>query len=469
MLISEPLPFVKEFIEALNAALKAHRPLGPGLSFAQRSWLGFCLMGILITNTVCWAKFERAGLGRYSLAALAWMFRHAKIPWERLLQLSVQVILQRYGISEGCLCLDDSDKGRSKVTKQIAHVHKLKDKASGGYIRGQSLIFLLLITPKVTIPVGFVFYMPDAALTAWNREDKRLKQAGVAAKDRPPKPPQNPSYPTKQELALALLKQFRDAHPLIRVKCVLADALYGTGKFLKKASKLFGGVQVISQLRNNQNIRFRGKKYSLEQYFKTFPGVSQTIRIRGGEPVTVTVGSARLPVYAHQGQKRFVIALKYEGEQDYRSLVATDLSWRTLDIVQAYTFRWLIEVFFADWKAYEGWGALTKQPGEEGSSRSLILSLLVDHCLLFHPDQLTRIENNQPAYTVGSLSNRVKVDSLLTIIRELVTADNPVEQLQRLAQQLEELFPLNPSAKHMVDRDMGRLEPTPSLKYKALA
>ncbi len=306
-------------------------------------------------------------------------------------------------------------------------------------------------------------------MTAWNQENKPLKQAGVPAQERPPKPPPNPSYPTKQALALERLKPFREAHPSIRVKCVLAEALYGTGRFLKKASKLFGGVQVISQLRNNQNLRFGGKKYSLEQYFTTFPGVTQTIRLRGGEPVTVTVGSARLPVGAHGGQKRFVIALKYEGEEHYRYLVATDLTWRTLDIVQAYTLRWLVEVFIADWKAHEGWGALTKQPGEEGSSRSLILSLLVDHCLLLHPDQLAQVENKQPAYTVGSLSNRVKVDSLLTIIRELVTANNPVEQLQRLAQQLEERFPLNPSGKPMVDRDRGRLEPTPSLKYKAVA
>jgi hypothetical protein len=153
------------------------------------------------------------------------MFRHTKIAWERLLPLSVQVILRRYGITEGCLCLDDSDKRRSKVTQKIAYVHKLKDKASGGFIRGQSLIFLLLITPKVTVPVGFVFYSPDPALTAWNQADKRLKQAGVPAKERPPKPPQNPRYPTKQALALALLKHFREAHPAIRVKGVLADAL----------------------------------------------------------------------------------------------------------------------------------------------------------------------------------------------------------------------------------------------------
>ena len=317
MLISEPLPFVKEFIGALDEALKAHRPLGPGLSVAQRRWLGVCLMGIVITNTVCWAKFERAGLGRYSLAALSWMFRHTKLPWEWLLQLSVQIILRRYGIREGALCLDDSDKERSKVTKKIGYVHKLKDKAGGGYIHGQSLIFLLLITPKVTIPVGFVFYMPDPARTAWNQEDKRLKRAGVAAEDRPPKPPPDPNHPTKQELAPGLLEQFRDTHPSIRIKCVLADALYGTGKFLKKASSLFGGVQLISQLRHNQNLRFRGKKYSLEQYFQTFPGVTRTIRLRGGEPVTVTVGSARLPVCAHGGQKRFVIALKYEGEGNY--------------------------------------------------------------------------------------------------------------------------------------------------------
>ena len=124
MLISEPLPFVKAFIAALNAALQAHRPLGPGLSFAQRHWLGFCLMGILITNTVCWAQFERASLGRYSLAALSWMFRHTKIPWELLLQLSVQVILRRYGITEGGLCLDDSDKKRSKGIFSKSHGNK---------------------------------------------------------------------------------------------------------------------------------------------------------------------------------------------------------------------------------------------------------------------------------------------------------------------------------------------------------
>jgi len=46
-----------------------------------------------------------------------------------------------------------------------------------------------------------------------------------------------------------------------------------------------------------------------------------------------------------------------------------------------------IEVFVKDWKAHEGWGTLTTQPSEEGARRSVILSLLVDHCLFFHPAQ----------------------------------------------------------------------------------
>ena len=47
------------------------------------------------------------------------------------------------------------------------------------------------------------------------------------------------------------------------------------------------------------------------------------------------------------------------------------------------------------------------------------------------------------------------------------SCEHPQRQLQRLADQLQELFPLNLSAKHMAHREMGRLEPTPSLKHKA--
>ncbi|CAK8722557.1 hypothetical protein GMJAKD_11775 [Candidatus Electrothrix aarhusensis] len=131
--------------------------------------------------------------------------------------------------------------------------------------------------------------------------------------------------------------------------------------------------------------------------------------------------------------KRFIVALKYEDEDEYRYLVATDMSWRTEDIVKAYTLRWLVEVFFQDWKANEGWATLTKLTGEEGSRNSLILSLLVDHCLLFHPDQIARIKNKLPAATVRTLRHQISMDSLFMFIQELLQSENPAKVLEQLA------------------------------------
>jgi hypothetical protein len=120
---------------------------------------------------------------------------------------------------------------------------------------------------------------------------------------------------------------------------VLADALYGTAHLVDAASVLFAGVQVISQLRRHPTVRFRPRTLSVQQYFERYPGVPQTLRLRGGRDVHARVGSARLYVGAHS-KKRFVIALKYAGEENYRYLFASDRTWRPQDIIQAFTLRW---------------------------------------------------------------------------------------------------------------------------------
>ena len=468
MLIHQPLPFVQEFVAALDEALRAHDGAGRGLSRLQQRRLSFCLMAIVITNSLCWARFERVGLGRYSQAALSWVFCRAKLPWEWLLALSVRVILHRYGITGGTLVADDSDRERSKVTRRIAGVHKLKDKTSGGYVRGQCLVFLLSVTATATFPVGVAFYQPDPVLRAWRRRDDELKRQKIAQRARPVAPARDPAYPTKSELCLKLLERFAREHPTVQVKAVLVDALYGAQAFLEQASALFGGVQVISQLRHNQKVRFRNRSLTLETYFIRYPGVAQRYPRRGDEPVDVIIGSARLWVEAH-GRKQLIVAVKYAGETEYRYLVATDLSWRTEDVFRTFTLRWLVEVFIQDWKGHEGWGTLAKQPGVEGSSHGLILSLLVDHCLLLHPAQHARLKNRQPAATVGSLIERIKVESLLDVCRHLIESPHPEQQLQHLAETLAAYCDLRPSGKHMVGRDWGRMEPTPALKYRAAA
>jgi hypothetical protein len=465
MVIGKPAPFVSAFVEAVDGSMCDHHP-GQGLSALQRAWLAFCLTAILVTNSVCWARFARASLGTYSLAALSWMFRHAKIPWEELLVASLRVILRAYGITSGTLVLDDTDKKRAKAAHTLAHLYTLRDKESGGYVWGQSLVFLLLVTPTVTLPVGFTFYKPAPELSAWYKQEKRRKQQRIPKQQCPPNPPPNPLSPTKQELALRLLEQFQARHPDFHLHCITAAALYGTATFVEAAATIFGGVQVISQLRSNQKVRVYTREQHVADYFATHPGTPQHIRIRGGEEVVALVGSARMYVCAHK-TNRFIIALKYEGEETYRYLMASDLTWRTLDIVQGHTLRWLVEVFVQDWKGHEGWNQVTKQPGEAGARRSVILSLLVDHSLFFHPDQQAQLKNNRPAYTVGSLRAHVQVECLVDVMQELVSSEEPQNHLSRFTQALHEIFAFGHSTKHLVQRQLGRLEPTPFLKYRA--
>jgi hypothetical protein len=245
---------------------------------------------------------------------------------------------------------------------------------------------------------------------------------------------------------LRRLADFEANHPDLRGHCITADALYGTGPCVDAASALFGGVHVLSHIRSNPNIRSGKRAQPVADYCATPPGTPQHICIRGAEEMGAMVSSARFYVCSHT-TNRFVGAMKYEHEETYRSLIASDLSWRTLDIVQDHSLRGLVEICMQDWKGHEGWAQLTKQPGEEGARHSVILSLLVDHSLFVHGDQQVQLTNNLPAYTVGSLRAHVQVMCLVDVIDDLVSSENPHEQLKRFSQALHDVFAFSRSKK----------------------
>jgi SRSO17 transposase len=463
-----PLSIVTDFLEALSTSLQAIKPTAR-LTSAQKTGLGLIIIGMLVTGSLNWALFERRSLKKTKPSQLRWLFYNAKISWQHLLQASIRNILAHYGMTHGVLSFDDTSKKRSKKTTKISDTHKVKDKATGGYFNGQELVFMVLVTDIATFPVGFRFYMPDPELTNWRKSNQKLKQQGIAARNRPTQPsPDHDRYPTMQALALDMCREFVEAYPDFTVKGILADALYGTGTFMDKASELTGGAQVVSQLRSNQRVMSRNSKASLKDYFNRQTGVKTHLIIRGGEKEPVTLLAARLYIKAH-GKRRFVVALKYNNEDEYRYLVASDLSWRHEDIARLYSLRWLVEVFIQDWKAHGGWNRLSKQQGKEGSARGVILSLLCDHVLLLHPEQSALLKNKQPGMPVGCLTERLKTQTLINTIHEVVTADDPNKSLKELKEALTDCLPTRASKKHMAGRDLGRQEATASLAYHARA
>jgi hypothetical protein len=248
--------------------------------------------------------------------------------------------------------------------------------------------------------------------------------------------------------------------------CITAEALSGTAPLVASASALFGGVHVLSHIRSHQTMRVGTRAQHVADSLATHPGTPHRLRIRGGAERVAMVGSARFSVCSHH-TKRCIVALKYPEEEPPRSLIASDLSWRTLDVVQGHTLRWLVAVFMEDWQSPEGWAQLTKQPGAEGARHSVILRLRVDHRLCVHPDQPHQLQNNLPAYTVGSLRAHVHVECLVDVIDALVSSDDPQDTLKRFTKAFHEVFVFGRSTKHMIQRQLGRLEPTPALKYRA--
>jgi hypothetical protein len=84
-----------------------------------------------------------------------------------------------------------------------------------------------------------------------------------------------------------------------------------------------------------------------------------------------------------------------------------------------------------------------------------------------HPAQEAKLKNNLPAYTVGSLRAHVQGECLVDVIEDLVSSEAPQRRLQHFTNALHEVFAFGRSKKHMIQRQLGRLEPTPSLKYRA--
>lgn len=85
--IGKPAPCVSAFVDAVAEAIRVQSP-SHGMSTLQRAWLVFCVTAVLVPTSIGWARLERASLGSSALAALSWMFRHSKIPWDALLVAS---------------------------------------------------------------------------------------------------------------------------------------------------------------------------------------------------------------------------------------------------------------------------------------------------------------------------------------------------------------------------------------------
>lgn len=103
-----------------------------------------------------------------------------------------------------------------------------------------------------------------------------------------------------------------------------------------------------------------------------------------------------------------------------------------------------------------GFDRMAIHQGAKGSSRGVILSLLVDHALNTHPEQSALIKSELPASTVGTLIDHIKVEAFLETLREVLNTDSPKEKYEEMATALRSVHSLRVSKKHLFNLDMGQ-------------
>lgn len=467
MIFLDALPEVEDYVDNLDQKLRkiaGHRPLMTRIAL---KFISFVLTGLIVTGSLNWDKFERASCGSWAAKALSWMLRHStRIPWEHLLIASTCYLLDVFNVKKAHLVFDDFDRDRSKKTSKIYGTHKVRNKKGGGFISAQNIVLLVLVTPIITIPVFFHFYRPDPVQKAWRKEDERLRKLKVKKEFRPKKPELDPDYPTKQQIAAKLLRKFKYRFNDIKIMSVSGDALYLSSSMKAEVARIYPNSQFISQLRRNQTVMLsKDQKCRLDVYFKRIAEKVGIFKLRGHLEKKIYYKSARLFIKSHS-KVSHVIAYRYEGEEKWRFVCASNLTWRTKDIIQAFSYRWLVEVVIEDLKQFDGWGSDASQYGIEGASRGLTLSLLLDQFLTQHPEQVYLHQRSQSLHTTGSLRTKLQIESILQSIRGILESDDPKARLAEVTRNINKVVTLRKSTKHMSGHNFEELEPSPSLLKK---
>ena len=79
---------------------------------------------ILSCNRVCLSDVELTMIFKQTGASIYWFAKKSSLPWGKIFVFSVQMMFKSYGITEGVIAIDQTDKSRFQNTPFIDYTHK---------------------------------------------------------------------------------------------------------------------------------------------------------------------------------------------------------------------------------------------------------------------------------------------------------------------------------------------------------
>lgn len=392
------------------------------------------------------------------------MLRRSKIPMEKLFWGGIKLSFKLFKIKEVVVACDDSERERSKNCRFLPFVRKTICKATGGWVQAQNLVFIILVTNRVSIPVWYCFHRPSR-LTKQQQKICKKNPSRVKEFDK--------KYRKKNELARIglyivsrmLKKLEKEIGIKVNVKCVTGDNGFASSQIQQTVSKYFD-CQYISKANPKQKVKFRGKKKSLESFFSARASVKQTVAIRGNN-IELEYKAARVFVDSFR-RKVHVVALRYRDDKSWQYIFGTDLTWTSETLIKAYGLRWIVEVFFEDWKKHDGWGVGALQRSVEGARQGVLLSLLTDLFLLYHQRTDTSLHEHHrnELYSAGTVTRHLQNQAIHEAIENVLDDDDPRQRLEEVKEQMFAVVDRRISSKHLQHLDFHQFQSSPSLKAR---
>jgi len=457
-----PLPEVVDFIDLLCDRKGGARAVQQNTKYTLAAIISHCVcFSVLSFASICIMS-----LGGFTIPQLSQFCRRNSQLIEALVSCAIIYILSLAQAGSITLVIDDTDRPRSKMVKALGYVFKTICKKTNGFHMAQNIVFVCVVTKYFVFPIAWKYYTPDPKVSKWRAERNKLNAKNKSKKKKSSKknkklialgkcPKRDAAkYPSKLEIAIILLAIVKNyililsgKNKIFNVVSISADAAYLSPELCDDVYNLFPKAQLISQMKSTQMVcRKRGAPISVKDYFCHKTPQRKIVTIRGKDKI-VEFMHDKLVVKSH-GKKLFIIAVRYEGETEFRYIVATKLSWRPEDIIIHYGLRWLVEVDIQDWKQHSGFGKGACMQGDEGSSCALNLSMLSVYLLLTHPLQLRRLRSGLSFCTMGSLAQRLYVNFFMHNMGRIILSEDPKKSYNEVKDAIEHVFALRDSEKH---------------------
>lgn len=310
---------------------------------------------------------------------------------------------------EVAFVVDDTIKKRrgKKVEGTSTHF----DHTEGRCVKGQQLVQLGLAWPDGYIPVDNQLYIGEKNVQPLTGEFADGRSA--VAKDY-----NSALNKTKHELLEEMLK--RTIRKGFNAKYILGDSWYGCKRNIKLAFE-FGLIGIFRMKKGNLKYRLNGKEYTLIQlYYLVKRRLEKQKNCKWKSTgLKVELNLSDDDDNPHWVTVRLIFSCpKNPKKGEWAAFLCTDIEMRNTKVLEIYSLRWGIEVFFKESK--QNMGLLKEQTGNYVCHYASIHMASIRYLLLFYSmkvrgaDKFGEVRNE--------ITGKLEMISFATLLWELFKA-----------------------------------------------